>query len=340
MGTIRAVRLGLALPHYEHSFPDGEALSWPALLDATLRAERMGFDSVWISDHFFLDLSRYGGAGEQGSVEPLTSLAALAARTERVRLGTLVACAAFRHPAILAKMATSIDLISGGRFDLGLGAGWYEKEFDAFGYRYGTVGERFSALEDTVEAVAALFAGGPATLDTPTVRLREAYNRPSPAQAGGPPIWVGGKGGDRMLRLVARHASGWNVVWRMDAAEHAARVRRLGEICDEVGRDPASVRLSIGLYTLVGEDARDLQARYQQLQEWSPGGSLNATTLEDFAEETLTGPPDVCASRLAAFAENGVEEIIVSPAAMPFVVPDWSEVEVIAETLIPFAHAL
>jgi alkanesulfonate monooxygenase SsuD/methylene tetrahydromethanopterin reductase-like flavin-dependent oxidoreductase (luciferase family) len=237
-------------------------------------------------------------------------------------------------------MATTIDLISGGRFDLGLGAGWYEKEFEAFGYRYGTVGERFGALEDTVEAVAALFGEGPVTLDTSTVRLREAFNRPRPAKPGGPPIWVGGKGGDRMLRLVARHAAGWNVVWRMDAAEHAARVRRLGEICDEVGRDPATVRLSVGLYTLIGDDARDLQARYQQLQEWSPGGSLDAVALEDFAEGTLTGPPDVCASRLAAFAENGVEEMIVSPAAMPFVIPDWSEVELIAETLIPAAHAL
>ena len=340
MGTIRIVRLGLALPHYEHSFPEGEPLSWPALLDATLRAESLGFDSVWISDHFFLDLSRYGGSGEQGSVEPLTTLAALAARTERVRLGTLVACAAFRHPAILAKMATTIDLISGGRFELGLGAGWYEKEFEVFGYRYGSVGERFGVLEDTVAAVAALFGEGPVTLETPTVRLHEAYMRPPPAQAGGPPIWVGGKGGDRMLRLVARHAAGWNVVWRMDAAEHAGRVRRLGEICEEVGRDPDTVRLSVGLYTLVGEDARDLQARYQHLQEWSPGGSLDSVALEDFAEGTLTGPPDVCASRLAAFADNGVEEMIVTPAAMPFVIPDWSEVELIAETLIPAAHAL
>jgi alkanesulfonate monooxygenase SsuD/methylene tetrahydromethanopterin reductase-like flavin-dependent oxidoreductase (luciferase family) len=334
------VRLGLALPHYEHSFPAGERLSWQSLLDSALRAERLGFDSVWISDHFLLDLSRYGATGEAGSLEAFTALAGLAARTSRVRLGTLVACAAFRHPAILAKMATTIDLISGGRFDLGLGAGWYEREFEAFGYRFGTVGERFSALEDTVEAVAALFRDEPVTLDTPTVRLMDAYDRPGPAQAGGPPIWLGGKGGDRLLRLVAKHAAGWNVVWRVNADEHAERARRLREISESVDRDPATVRLSVGLSTLVGEDARDLQARYQQLQEWSPGGSLDAVSLEDFAEDTLTGPPDVCASRMAAFAENGVEEMIVTPARMPFVIPDWSEVELIAETLLPIARGL
>src|SRR6058998_27828 len=150
------MRIGLALPHYDFSFPDGKPLTWTRLVEAARRAERLGFDSVWISDHFFLDLERYGGSPEpQGSVEPFTALAGLTAVTERVRLGTLVACAPFRHPAIVAKMASAIDLQSGGRFDLGLGAGWYEREFEAFGYPFGTVGERFSMLEETVRAVAA-----------------------------------------------------------------------------------------------------------------------------------------------------------------------------------------
>jgi probable F420-dependent oxidoreductase len=334
------MRIGIALPHYEHSFPTGQRLSWDSLRDAARRVEALGFDSAWISDHFLLDLTRYGGEGEVGSVEPFTALAALATVTERIRLGTLVACAPFRHPAIMAKMATVIDQVSAGRFELGLGAGWYEREFAAFGYPFGSVGERFTVLEDSVAAVRALFGQGPTTFQGRTVHLRDAVNVPPPVQSGGPPIWVGGKGGDRLLRLVARHADGWNVVWRVDAAEHAERVRRLHRICHEVGRDPATVRLSVGLYTLVGEDARDLQARYQQLQEWSPGGVLDRVTLEDFADGTLTGPPDVCRARLEAFAEHGVEEVIVTPAAMPFVIPDWSEVELIATTLIPAARDL
>src|SRR5438128_9124848 len=149
------MRIGLALPHYDYSFPQPSALSWDAVLDAGLRAEALGFDSAWISDHFFADLTRYGGPeGAVGSVEPFTALAALATRTERIRLGTLVACAPFRHPAHVAKMATAIDLISDGRFDLGIGAGWYEREFAAFGYPYATTSERFGILEESVEVIA------------------------------------------------------------------------------------------------------------------------------------------------------------------------------------------
>src|SRR5258706_6763833 len=116
------MRIGLALPHYDYSFPDHQPLTWPRLLESAQRAEELGFDSVWISDHFFANLARYGGPDEPvGTVEPFTALAALAIATKRVRLGTLVACAPFRHVALVAKMSTSIDLFSGVRIDLGIG---------------------------------------------------------------------------------------------------------------------------------------------------------------------------------------------------------------------------
>src|ERR671934_2132014 len=140
------MRIGLALPHYDYPAPGAE-LSWDGLVEATHRAEALGFDSAWISDHFFLDISRYGGPeGLVGTPEAFMAVAALATLTERIRLGTLVACAPFRHPAHVAKMSAAIDIASGGRFDLGLGAGWYEKEFAAFGYEFGSTGERFAVL--------------------------------------------------------------------------------------------------------------------------------------------------------------------------------------------------
>ena len=115
-----------------------------------MRAERLGFDSVWMSDHLFATLGRYGGGDERyGSLEPLSTLAALAPLTERVRLGTLVLSAAFRHPAIVAKTVTAIDRLSNGRVELGLGAGWFADEYEAFGYGFGSVGERFALLEET-----------------------------------------------------------------------------------------------------------------------------------------------------------------------------------------------
>jgi probable F420-dependent oxidoreductase len=335
------MRIGLALPHYDFSFPGGEPVTWDRLLEAALRAERLGFDSIWISDHFFLDLTRYGAPGRlAGSMEPFTSLAALATRTERVRLGTLVACAPFRHPGHVAKMATAIDLLSAGRLDLGLGAGWYGDEFEAFGYPYPPTGERFAYLEATVRAVAALFGPGPVDVEDHHVRLSGAYNHPGPVQPGGPPIWIGGKGGDRQLRLVARHASGWNTVWRWTAEAHLDRVERLRRICEQEGRDPGTVRLSVGLYTLVGEDERDVVARFRALQRWAPGGALDGELLDAYARETLTGTPEACLERLARFGKNGVEEVIVAPASLPFAVFDWSEVDLIAEALLPEAHRL
>jgi probable F420-dependent oxidoreductase len=336
------VRIGLALPHYDYSFPPGEILGWRAVANAATRAESLGYDSIWISDHFFLDVGRYGApAGPHGTIEPFTALAAIAAVTERIRLGTLVACAPLRHPAIVAKMSSTIDLVSGGRFDLGLGAGWFEPEFAAFGYPFGTVGERFRALEEAVEAIALLFAdAGPVTFDGVTVRLDGAFNHPPPSQPGGPPIWLGGKGGDRLLGLVARRASGWNLSWRATPSAYAARAAALERRCEEAGRDPATARRSIGLYALIGEDGKDLQARWQGLREWAPGRSLDGVSLEDFAEDTLTGMPDVALARLAAFAGSGVEEVIVNAAHLPFAVHDWSQVELIASALIPAAHAL
>jgi len=335
------MRIGLALPHYDYSFPGRAALSWDRLLDAGLRAEELGFDSAWISDHFFTDLARYGGPeGRTGSVEPFTALAAMAARTERIRLGTLVACAPFRHPAHVAKMSTAIDLLSNGRFDLGLGAGWYQAEFDAFGYRFGTTGDRFSFLEESVQAIEALFGEGPVDLETPRFQLAGAYNQPRPAQPGGPPIWIGGKGGDRQFRLVARHAAGWNSVWRWSPGDYAERAASLRRVAGREGRDPATVRLSVGLYALVGEDGRDLANRFRALQEWAPGGSLEGVTLEEYAPGTLTGTIERCLELLGEFGRIGVEEIILSAASIPFAVFDWSMVELVAKGVVPEARSL
>jgi probable F420-dependent oxidoreductase len=335
------MRFGLALPHYDFSLPTGEPISFARMVQFARLADRVGFDSVWVSDHFFYSLARYGGPPDlQGSLEPLTALAGLAPLTERVRLGTLVLGAPFRHPAVLAKTVTAIDQLSGGRFDLGIGAGWYEDEFRAFGYPFVSVGERFGILEETVEVLDLLLPGGPVSFEGKHVTLREAYNRPLPAQQPRPPIWIGAKGGDRALRLAARHADGWNTVWRWTPEDYGKKVRRAREICEDEGRDPATLRLSIGLYTLLGENPHDLVARFRAMQRWMPGGALDGELLDAFMVDTLTGTPEQVLGRLAAFAELGVEEVIVSPAALPFAVPDPTILELFAETVIPRARDL
>ncbi|MFL5799496.1 MAG: LLM class flavin-dependent oxidoreductase [Actinomycetota bacterium] len=329
------MRLGLALPHYDYSFPDPGPLSWERLRDAAVRAERLGFDSAWVSDHFFLTLARYGGDDEpRGSLEPMTALAALATATSTLRLGTLV-LGPFRHPGLLAKMATVVDLVSGGRFDLGIGAGWYEDEFQAFGYEFGSTGERFALLEETLAVLQLLFSEGPASFAGEHLHLDAAYNHPAPAQRPGPPVWLGAKGGPRSLRLAARHADGWNTVWRWTVEDYAERVAEARQACEREGRDPASLRLSVGLYALVGTDRADLARRYEALRRWTPGGALDDEPLERFANGALVGTVEEAVETVGRFAELGVEEIIVSPASLPFAVGDWDQMELLATGLLP-----
>lgn len=335
------MRVGLALPHYDFSLPGGEPVTFARVAEVATTAERLGFDSVWMSDHFFTSLERYGGSdAPQGSLEPLTTLAALATMTERVRLGTLVLSAGFRHPAVLAKSATAIDLLSGGRLDLGLGAGWYAPEFEAFGYPFGSTGERFGTLEETLEVLTRLFAEGPATYAGERFALHDAYNHPRPAQSPRPPIWLGGKGGPRLLGLAARLADGWNTAWRWTPEAYAERAAAARAACERVDRDPATLRLSLGLFTVLGEDETDLERRYALMAERLPAGVAGQMPLDTLRRECLAGTPEHALERLARFAELGVEELIVSPAPLWFSLPDPSMLDLLAEAVIPAAHAL
>ena len=325
------MRYGLALPHYDFSFPDHGPVSFDRVRELAVRAESLGFDSLWVSDHFFLSLARYGGDERlHGSLEPFTTLAAISRATERVRLGTLVACAPFRHPGVLAKQATALDLMSGGRLDLGLGAGWYREEFEAFGYPFPPTAQRFSLLEETLEVVTKLFGEGPVDHDGEHFHLRGAFNHPRPRQTPRPPVWLGAKGGPRSLELAARLADGWNTAWRWEPDAYGERVRVAREMCERAGRDPDSLRLSVGLYALIGEDDEDVRARYRALQRWTPGGALDDQSFEDFARDAFVGTPERLRALADEFAGHGVEEIILAPASLPFAVFDPSVLELFA----------
>ncbi|HEX6231248.1 MAG TPA: LLM class flavin-dependent oxidoreductase [Actinomycetota bacterium] len=330
------MRVGLALPHYDFSLPGGDPASFERVAEVAVRAERLGFDSVWISDHFFASLERYGADGRRhGSLEPLTTLSALAPLTERVRLGTLVLSAGFRHPALVAKAAAAIDLLSGGRLELGLGAGWFGDEYEAFGFGFGSAGERFDALEEALGVLGALLDGEPASFEGPRFALRRAYNRPRPIQEPRPPLLVGGKGGPRLLGLAARLADGWNAAWRWTPEAYAERAAAARRACERVGRDPASLRLSLGLYTVIGEDERDLARRYELMRERLPAGVVEALPLETLRAEGLAGTPQAALDRIARFAEIGVDELVVGPAPIWFAMPDPSMLDLLAEGLLP-----
>ena len=297
------------------------------------RAEELGFDSVWVSDHFFYSFARYGGDPTPiPSLEPLTTLAGIAAVTHRVRIGTLVLCAPFRHPALLARTAASIDLLSGGRLDLGLGAGWMREEFDAFGYRFGEIGERFDALEESLEVLQRLFGGDPVTYDGPTVTLRDAVLAPAPERP--PAVWVGGKGGPRLLRLAARLAEGWNTVWRVSPEGYAAKLPDVRAACDAAGRDPATFGLSVGLYSSIGHDEAAAEAAFERGRAAAPGDAMAGDDYASWRADTLSGTPEQILERVAAFESLGVRELIVSPWVLPFAIHEPEQVELFAERVI------
>src|SRR5918994_1128233 len=336
------MRVGLTLPHYDYSFGEGSGpISFSRVAEVAIGAERQGFDSVWLSDHFFATLERFGGDDTRyGALEPLITLAGLAPLTKRVRLGTLVLSAPFRHPAVLAKSATAIDRSSGGRLELGLGAGWFEDEYAGFAYEFGSVGERFSLLEETLGYLGAFLEGEPASFDGERFRLGDAFTHPGPLQHPRPPLLVGGKGGPRLLSIAARYADGWNAVWRWTPENYADRAIAARRAVERAGRDPSSFRLSLGLFTLIGEDDDDVRRRYELIGDRLPNGVGGALSLETLRAECLAGTPDEVVERMTRFAELGVSELIVCPAPVWFAMPDASMVELFAEAVLPRLRAL
>jgi alkanesulfonate monooxygenase SsuD/methylene tetrahydromethanopterin reductase-like flavin-dependent oxidoreductase (luciferase family) len=252
------MRVGLALPHYDFSLPGGGSIAFDSVAQVAATAERLGFDSVWLSDHFFASLERYGGGPQLRDARPIVTWGS---SDDDQRCAWGPSCpAGFRHPAVLAKSATAIDRLSGGRFELGLGAGWYGEEFHAFGVPYGSVGERFAILEETLAYLDALLGAEPASFVGERFELRDAFNRPPPIQQPRPPVLVGGKGGPRLLRLAARYADGWNAAWRWTVEAYAARAAAAREACEREGRDPAGFRLSLGLFAVAGRTRRTSSA--------------------------------------------------------------------------------
>ena len=328
------MRFGLSLPHYGFSLADGAPITFDEMVVWAQRAESLGFDSLWISDHFFYSFARFGADPTPiAAIEPLTAIAGLAAVTEHIRLGTLVLGAPFRHASIVAKMATTIDGISGGRLDLGIGAGWLEEEFTAFGYPYGSVGERFESLEETLQVLQALFSGHAATLNGPTVSLRDARLLPEPVQRR-LPVWVGGKGGPRLLKLAARYADGWNSVWRWTPEAYGERTAFALDACEREGRDPATFRFSVGLHSLLGESDESFRNVFERAKAAMPGDAIRDETEASWRADTLSGTPEQVIERVHAFEAIGVEEIIVAPWVLPFAVPEPEQVELFAEHVL------
>lgn len=326
------MRIGLALPQYDFSLPDG--ISWPAVRDWAVRAEELGFDSVWLSDHLFFEISRYGGpAGPRATMECFTTLAACAAATSRIRVGSLVACNDLRPPSLVAKIAATLDVLSNGRLEIGLGAGWFEAEFREAGLEFRPAGERIARLAEAVQIVAGMLAEEAFSFEGRFYRVRDAFNLPRPVQNPRPPVWVGGKG-DKITSVAGRFADGYNSVWAWTPEAYAGRIEVLERASAEAGRDPGSVRRSVGLYCLPGEDRRGLQARWARYVE-AALGAIELDGLDAWREDKLSGTPQEIFDRISQFEALGVEEVILGFGALPFQIADPTAVEWFAAEVLP-----
>ena len=252
-------------------------LPWPVLVERWQYFEALGFDSVWDCDHY-IQPSRPTGPYFEG----WTLLAGLAARTERIRVGVLVSSNTFRHPALLAKEAVTVDHISNGRLELGLGAGWYVPEHEKFGLDFPSPAELVGRFREAVEIVDGLLRNEVTSYEGRYYRLREAPFRPGPVQRPRPPLTIGAKG-PRMLEIVARHADAWNSSGTVE--EVRARNRVLDEKCAAIGRDPAEIVRSLyGWAAIMPDDPWQSVEAFQEVI-----GRYREAGIEEFI---IDQPPD------------------------------------------------
>jgi F420-dependent oxidoreductase-like protein len=225
-------RFGLQLPNFSFGVPDTDLFD--QVVARAQAGEEAGFSSLWVMDHFY-QLPPLGGPS-QPMLESYTLLGALATQTHTVQLGTLVTGVTYRNPALLAKIVTTLDIISRGRAVLGIGAAWYDVEHEGLGFDFPAVRERMDRLEEAVQICRAMFREQAPSFDGRYYRIHEAVNLPRPIQPGGPPIMIGGGGERRTLRLVARHADLCNITGDVDTIRHKLEV--LHAHCADAGRDP------------------------------------------------------------------------------------------------------
>jgi len=240
--------------------------TWPAMLDVWREADQIEvFESAWNFDHFYPIFSDATGP----CLEAWTMLAAMAQATTRIRLGCQVAGMIYRHPAVTANMAATVDIVSNGRLIIGLGAGWNQEECDAYGIDLPPLKERFDRFDEGTEAIVRLLSDTVTTFEGRYVQLRDARCEPKPVQRPHPPIAIGGTGEKRTLRTVARFAQHWNAIAH-DVPTWQAKREVLERHCADVGRDPAEIETSVNVWY---DPAAGPSATAEKAAEWAEGGA-------------------------------------------------------------------
>jgi F420-dependent oxidoreductase-like protein len=290
---------------------------WAKAVEVAVLAEELGYDSVWVYDHFH----NVPVPAHETVFECWTTMAAISQRTTRVRLGQMVGCAAYRNPALLAKLTSNIDVMSGGRLDWGIGAGWYDHEFKAYGYDFPPARDRIRMLREAVEIVKLMWSEPDARYEGRHFTIAGAQCDPKPLQQPHPPIWIGGGGEQLTLRVVARHADRSNFGGKPH--EFAHKVEVLKGHCRDVGRDYDEIVKTWSPEVFIREDE----------QEIIDGGTRSfwGEPLDSWRDGNLVGTPEQVCEKLRAYADMGVGGVV--PWCSDY--PETETLRLLAEQVIP-----
>ncbi len=305
-----------------------EGLGWELWRRIVRATEDAGFESLWRSDHFH----SLTGARDRDALETFISFVVAAEESERIRFGPLVASMTFRHPSLLARMAAQLDDLSGGRFVLGVGAGWNVGEHEAFGLPFPSLRERMDRLEEGIQVVLALLGDEPASFEGRYYRLHEAVCYPKPAQH--PlPLLIGGRGERRTLQMAARYAQEWNFAG-VDLDEYRRLAGVLAAHCEDAGRDASEIRHSQMAGFVVGRDEAEQRAHLERVAAQVPafGGQPFEDTLALLeARGWLVGTPDAIVEQIGRCEEAGITRIMLQHHALT----DFASLELIGARVLP-----
>jgi F420-dependent oxidoreductase-like protein len=272
---------------------------YPIARQLAQAADQLGYHSLWLIDHLI-------GASvsiDTPMLESWTLMSALAEATQRIRIGTLVLCNAFRSPALLAKMAATLDVISNGRLEFALGAGWYEREFRQYGFPFPAAATRIKQFAEAVEIIKRMWTQAETSFHGTYYTVDSAVNNPKPLQQPHPPLQIGGRGEKLMLRLVAQYADIWNVSAGTTHAEYRHKTAVLAQHCHAIGRNPATIERSRQMIVVLCKDADELEEKMQQAQE-------RFALFGNMQQQAIRGTPEQCIAQIREVIALGVTSFV------------------------------
>jgi F420-dependent oxidoreductase-like protein len=296
---------------------EGAQAQWQTSVDVAVLAEKLGYDSIWVYDHFH----NVPKPAQEAVFECWTTIAAISQRTSRIRLGQMVGCNSYRNPGLLAKITSTVDVISGGRLDWGIGAGWYESEYKGYGYEFAKPSDRIGMLRETVEIVKSMWTNAETNYDGKYYKMSRANCDPKPLQQPTPPVWIGGGGEQLTLRVVAEHADVSNFGSSLE--EFTKKRAILQDHCRIIGRDEDTIRKTISSEVFIRETEKEI----------IEAGSKNlwGEPAESWRAKALVGTPEQVSEKIQKYLDAGCTGFI--PWCADY--PSTKTLELFATKVIP-----